>query len=97
MSTKNESQAHLTGESLVLVTRLDRIIRTPGICGGSARVRDTRLPVWGIVKARRNGCTNEDILQMYPMLSPDDITAALEYAGNHSQEVDDEIAENEAA
>lgn len=75
----------------------DRIVRTPGICGGSARVRGTRLPVWGIMKAKREGCSDDTIIEMYPALSLCDIAAAMEYADNHSQEIDGEIVENEMA
>ena len=34
------------------------IQKTPGVCGGDARVRTTRIPVWLLVLSRRMGRTD---------------------------------------
>jgi Protein of unknown function (DUF433) len=36
--------------------------RTPGVCGGNARLRNTRIPVWTLVAFRQEGMTEEELL-----------------------------------
>ena len=76
------------------VMRDPSIVLTPGICGGNARVANTRIPVWGLEAARREGCTQQELLQMYTSLSPRDLLAAWEYVESHRDEIDCEIQEN---
>jgi Protein of unknown function (DUF433) len=38
------------------------IEKTPGVCGGSACVSDTRITVWGLVKSQRIGYSEADLL-----------------------------------
>src|SRR5689334_19814554 len=71
-----------------------RIVKTRGVCGGNARIRGTRIPVWGIESARRNGCDDFEILSMFPDLSTNDLRAACEYAASHAAEIDRQISEN---
>src|SRR5262245_57867521 len=52
------------------------ISKQPGRCGGEACVRDTRIPVWGVVAYRRLGMTDEQILQAVQGLTPADLEAA---------------------
>jgi uncharacterized protein (DUF433 family) len=44
------------------------IQKTPGVCGGNACVRDTRLPVWTLQRLRDLGRTDEQLLADYPTL-----------------------------
>lgn len=64
-------------------------------CGGDACVRDTRIPVWGIVRDRQLGATDEVILRSYPSLMPADLEAAFAYAATHIEEIETAIRENE--
>lgn len=73
----------------------ERIVSTPGICGGDARIRFTRIPVWLVVKARRDGATDATLLDDYPFLSPLDLADAWFYYGTHIAEINQQILENE--
>jgi len=68
----------------------------PGRCGGRACVRDSRITVWGFVAYRRLGMADADILAAIQGLTPADLEAAFEYAATHPDEIDRDIAENEA-
>ena len=69
----------------------------PRVCGGSARIAGTRIPVWSLESWRRLGAGDEEILRNYPSLQPSDLVNAWHYVARHSQEIDREIRENEAA
>jgi type III restriction enzyme len=49
--------------------------KTPGICGGRACVRNTRITVWSIVNSRRLGATDQQILENVAELTVDDLRA----------------------
>ena len=70
---------------------------TPGVCGGEACVVRTRIPVWVLVQARNLGVSEAQILQSYPSLRAEDLVNAWNYYRAHPQEIDEQIAENEAA
>lgn len=72
-----------------------RIRKTPGVCGGSARIRDHRLPVWGVIEYLRLGRTDEEVLESYPFIDRNDLEAAKEYYRDRKLEIDLEIAINE--
>jgi uncharacterized protein (DUF433 family) len=55
------------------------IEKTPGVCGGDARVRNTRIPVWLLVVARKWGRTEEELLADYPTLTAADLDAVWDY------------------
>jgi uncharacterized protein (DUF433 family) len=71
--------------------------RTPGVVGGSARIAHTRIPVWTLENYRRLGATEEQLLEMYPGLRDVDVHAARAYAARHVDEIERDIAENDAA
>jgi uncharacterized protein (DUF433 family) len=71
------------------------IERTPGVMGGAACVRQTRIPVWMIVQAGRLGMTDDELLRNYPTLTAEDLKNARAYADAHEEEVDREIRANE--
>ena len=72
-----------------------RIVRTPGICGGSARVHNTRIPVWTLVEAQRRGASIERLIADFPSLTAGDIRAAWKYAADHSDEIDIDLLQQE--
>ena len=72
------------------------IERTPGVCGGAARVAGTRIPVWTIERFRHLGASTEDLLTYFPTLSAAQIDRALQYAGAHPDEILPEILQNES-
>ena len=68
----------------------------PRVCGGSARIAGTRIPVWSLESWRRLGADDGEILRNYPTLQPSDLLNAWRYVERHPQEIDREIQENEA-
>lgn len=73
---------------------LNPIAKTPGVCGGDARISGTRIPVWSIEQCRRLGMSVQGILDNYPSLDRESILSAWEYAGMNQEEIDDQIREN---
>ena len=70
---------------------------TPGVCGGEPCIVRTRIPVWLLEQARRLGAIEADVLRSYPALKAEDLTNAWAYVRSHRDEIDRQIAENEAA
>jgi len=64
----------------------DRIPIDPKICHGQACIKGTRLPVAQLVKMLANGDSIEDLLEEYPSLTREDISAALDYAASLAEE-----------
>jgi uncharacterized protein (DUF433 family) len=57
-----------------------RITVNPEICGGRPTIRGSRMRVQDVLNLLAAGATREEILEDYPYLEGDDITAALDYA-----------------
>jgi uncharacterized protein (DUF433 family) len=72
------------------------IRRTPGVCGGEACIRMTRIAVWILEEARRAGVSDIDLLSDYPDLDHDDLVTAWRYVTEHRDEIDAAIASNRA-
>jgi uncharacterized protein (DUF433 family) len=70
---------------------------TPGVSGGEPCIVRTRIPVWVLVRARELGTSEADLLRAYPTLHAEDLANAWAYARAHRAEIDQQIAENEAA
>lgn len=67
----------------------DKVIqKTPGICGGQACIRNTRIPVWTLVALIQQGATEQELLRNYPSLTLDDLTSVREYYYNHQSKID---------
>ena len=66
----------------------------PGVCGGSARIIRTRIPVWLLEALRRNGRSEAGLLADYPSLTAEDLANAWNYARSHREEMDLLIAAN---
>ncbi|MEQ1747718.1 MAG: DUF433 domain-containing protein [Saprospiraceae bacterium] len=71
------------------------IEKTPGICGGSACVVRTRIPVWLLVEAKKAGASEAHLLTSFPALRLEDLQHAWAYYQANQGEIDREIAENE--
>ena len=69
----------------------------PAICGGEPRIVRTRIPVWVLVQARRLGMSEAELLNSYPNLRAEDLANAWSYYRSHREEIDSQIAGNEAA
>jgi uncharacterized protein (DUF433 family) len=75
-------------------TEYPHIVRRPGVVGGRPRIEGTRLAVWLIASLWLQGETLENLLDMYPGLTPAAVHAALAYYYDHKDEIDAEIEEN---
>lgn len=73
------------------------IEKTPGVCGGDARIVGTRIPVWVLVNARRLGISETELLKDYPTLSATDLANAWVYASAYAEDIEAAIQENEDA
>jgi uncharacterized protein (DUF433 family) len=68
----------------------------PAVCGGDARITHTRIPVWTLEAARREGLSEAEILAAFPTLKAEDLVNAWAYVRTHREEIEREIQENEA-
>ncbi|MHB1556464.1 MAG: DUF433 domain-containing protein [Isosphaeraceae bacterium] len=71
-----------------------RIVKTPGVCGGSARITGTRIPVWQLVEERKLGASEAQLLNDYRTLRAQDLVAAWDYAEQYADEIDGDIRRN---
>ncbi len=71
------------------------IEKTPALCGGDARIAGTRIPVWGLVNARRLGISEAELLYDYPTISAADLANAWAYAEAYPDEIEIAIKNNE--
>ena len=69
--------------------------KTPGVYGGRACIRITRITVWGVVNSRRLGAADEQILENIEGLTPADLHASWEYYREHPAEIDEDIRDDE--
>lgn len=71
------------------------IVKTPGTCGGRARVAGRRVPVSSIYRWFLRGRAPEDILEKYEGLSLAEIYAATAYALANREEIAAELADED--
>jgi len=67
----------------------------PGVCGGEPCIVRTRIPVWMLEQARRLGASDSEVLRAYPTLRASDLVNAWAYVGQHREEIDLQIRQNE--
>ncbi|WP_228016410.1 DUF433 domain-containing protein [Leptolyngbya ectocarpi] len=81
-------------ENKLLRTKLHArtIQKTPGVCGGHARIRNTRIPIWTLVSFHQQGADTEELLRNYPSLIPADLDAAWAYYQDNQYEIDQIIS-----
>jgi uncharacterized protein (DUF433 family) len=70
---------------------MERIVKTPGVCGGNACVRDTRIAVWTLQRLRELGASDHTLLDDFPSLTADDLTHVWAYVSGHRDEIRDAI------
>ena len=70
----------------------DRIIRTPGICGGKTCIAGHRVRVLDIVVWHEHqGMTPDEIVSHIPSITLADVHAALAYYFDHIEEIQEEM------
>ncbi len=67
------------------------IQKTNGVCGGHARIRNTRIPVWTLISLQNQGADDAELLHNFPGLTPFDLTMARAYYARHGDEINREI------
>jgi uncharacterized protein (DUF433 family) len=60
----------------------ERITTNPAQCGGRPCIRGMRIRVVDVLDLLASGLRQEQVLQELPDLEPQDIEAALKYAGS---------------
>jgi uncharacterized protein (DUF433 family) len=90
----SERQQLLEEIALNSIEIAPRIFRTPGVCGGEACIRRTRIPIWLLEEGRRNGASDTQLLASHPELDADDLAAAWAYVRENRSEIDHAISEN---
>ncbi|MCU0424967.1 MAG: DUF433 domain-containing protein [Candidatus Kapabacteria bacterium] len=73
------------------------IVKLRGVCGGSACIVRTRIPVWSVIEWQQMGCSTAKILKIYPTLTASDILSAENYYSHNITEIEREIQENREA
>jgi uncharacterized protein (DUF433 family) len=71
--------------------------KTPGVCGGDACIRNTRITVWGLVERCKSGLSDAEILRRVPGLVQADLEAAWSYYERNGPEIEQAIRDNEEA
>jgi uncharacterized protein (DUF433 family) len=67
------------------------------VCGGDARISNTRIVVSTLEQYRRLGMSEAQILASYPGLRAADLVNAWAYVAGHRDEIEQQIRENEEA
>ena len=66
------------------MSTIERITIDPTVCGGRPCIRGLRVRVKDVLDLLAAGASREEILEDYPYLEPDDITAVLEFAARQN-------------
>ncbi len=75
----------------------ERIVKTPGVCGGRARVAGHRVRVQDIVIGyEHHGMTPDEIVSHIPTITLADVHIALAYYFDHVQEIQKEMRADDA-
>ena len=70
-----------------LVRTQPEIAQPPEISNGEARIANTQIAIWELVNAKQLGCSDADLLQIYPQLTALDLASAWEYADANADEI----------
>jgi len=70
------------------------IVSDPEILNGKPIIKGTRISVGLIIQCIASGMTKEDILRGYPILTPEGLEAALDFAARQLQGEEVRLFEN---
>jgi uncharacterized protein (DUF433 family) len=74
----------------------ERIVSTPGRCGGKPRISGHRIKVADIaIWYERTGLSPDEIVSTWPTLTLSDVHAALSYYYDHRDQIDADIRAGE--
>lgn len=63
----------------------DRITIEEGKCGGKPCIRGMRITVYDVLGYLASGMTPQEIVSDFPDLTPEDITACLQFAADRER------------
>lgn len=66
------------------MSEIHRITFDPAQCGGRPCIRGQRIRVTDVLEMMASGMSRDDILEDYPYLEAEDISAVLEYAARQA-------------
>ena len=66
---------------------MNRITLEPGKRGGRPCIRDLRITVYDVLSMLSTNMTQQEILEDFPELEPEDIRAALAFAADREHKV----------
>jgi len=75
----------------------DYVVADPEICHGKPTFKDTRVMVWQVLEMLEEGASTEEILEAFPALTAEHITAALNYATSLTKSGDYVIIRSEVS
>jgi type III restriction enzyme len=75
-------------------TNTSWVQKTPGVCGGDACIRNTRITVSGLVEWRKLGLADERIVEIIQGLISQDLAVAWDYYRDNEAEIDEVIRLN---
>jgi len=64
------------------------IVKTPRICGGKARIENTRVGVHDVIGLLQNGETVETVIRQLPDVTRAQVYECLSYYEDHLAEID---------
>ena len=64
------------------------ISRVPGVCDGAACIINTRIPVWMLLRYKKEGASDRSIRRLYPFLEKDELAEAWAYANENKDEME---------
>jgi uncharacterized protein (DUF433 family) len=71
------------------------IQKTEGVCGGYARIRNTRIPIWTIISLQHQGADDVELIRNFPSLTHFDLAAIRDYYTSHKEEIDRTIVSHD--
>ena len=63
----------------MIMSKINRIVRDPEICGGQLTIRGTRVLVLDILDWIKEGESFDEILDNFPSITLDDIRAIIKF------------------
>jgi uncharacterized protein (DUF433 family) len=58
---------------------IGKVCRDPAIMHGEWVVAGTRIPTWIVASYVKSGSSDDEIIEQYPSLTPEDIAAAMRH------------------
>jgi uncharacterized protein (DUF433 family) len=79
-------------------TEHPHVVKTPGTCGGRARIDGSRIPVWQVAEAIvRGGLSAEEFVEAHPQLTLAQVYDALSFYYDHRGKVQTDLRAQAAA